>query len=306
MPDEPVIFPAPKHAFISYSRKDTPFVERLEAELMRRGVTVWRDATSIPGGDDWYQNIITGLAEAYAIVCVVTAHADESKWVRREQLRGDEDNIPLIAVQPAPYRNPVHLQEVLPILMDDASFPAGLLALIAALGRCQAKPRRPPLSVLTPGATPTAAAPRINAAAVAEYLKWVLSDAKADLRDALYVDLAATPERQPEARVTSALAFGLDEDEFVFSTVGLEHLPHDDFTKAGEDVADARLAIRLLRRAVLLGDPGAGKTTTLLKFAVDLARAAQTDMDARLPIFVPLREFNGAQPFADFVRSKAN
>lgn len=54
------------HVFISYSRKDTPFVVRLEAELNKLGIATWRDATSIPGGDDWYQNIVTGLSGAYA------------------------------------------------------------------------------------------------------------------------------------------------------------------------------------------------------------------------------------------------
>ena len=35
----------PTHAFISYSRQDTSFVERLEAALNARGVITWRDST---------------------------------------------------------------------------------------------------------------------------------------------------------------------------------------------------------------------------------------------------------------------
>ena len=287
-----------RHAFISYSRKDTPFVERLEAALNARGISTWRDATSIPGGDDWYQNIVTGLTNAYAVICIVTPNADESKWVRREQLRADEDGIPPLVVQPAKHRNPLHLQEVQPILMDAPNWNAGVLALIAALERCQTRHPAPTT------ATPSPAA--INEAAVVqEYLKWVLSDAKADLRDALYVELEATPEHPPEMQAKSALAFGLDDD-FDFSTLGIEHLRHDDFAKAGDDVPDARIAIRELRRAVLLGEPGAGKTTTLLKITVDLARAAQTDPKAKLPIYIPLREFDGSTAFAEFVRAKTH
>jgi formylglycine-generating enzyme required for sulfatase activity len=60
--------------------------------------------------------------------------------------------------------------------------------------------------------------------------------------------------------------------------------------------------MRDLRRSVLLGDPGAGKTTTLLKLTVELARAAQADPAAKLPVFVPLRQFNGETDFATFVQ----
>ncbi len=286
-----------KHAFISYSRKDTEFVERLEAALNARGVSTWRDATSIPGGDDWYENIQSGLANAYAVICIVTPNADESKWVRREQLRADEDGIPPLAVQPAKHRNPLHLQEVQPILMDTPNWNAGVLALIDALNRCQTRTRV---------TTPVMPAVPNDEALVQEYLKWVLSEAKADLRDALYVELEATPERSAEVRTKSALAFGLDDDDFNFSAVGIEHLRHDDFAKAGEDVPDARIAIRDLRRAVLLGEPGAGKTTTLLKLTVDLARAAQSDPAAKLPVYIPLREFDGTLPFSDFIRTKTH
>ncbi len=298
----PPAAPGTLHTFISYSRKDTPFVEQLEAALHARGITTWRDAHSIPGGDDWYQNIVTGLANAYAVLCIVTPNADESRWVRREQLRADEDGIPSIAIHPAKYRNPFHLQEVQPILMDDANFAAGLEQVIAALDRCKTKTRSaPPVTVSSAFTRPD------DDAAVAEYLKWVLSDAKADLRDALYVDLAASPERAPQMRAKSVLSDDLvRDDEFVFSSIGLEHLAHEDFAKSGEEVPDARQAIRDLRRAVLLGDPGAGKTTTLLKIAVDLARAAQGDKAARLPVFVPLREFDGSTSFEAFVRGKTH
>jgi hypothetical protein len=322
--------PNAPHAFISYSRKDTAFVERLEQALKARGVVTWRDATSIPGGDDWYQNIVSGLANAYAVIAIVTPNADESKWVRREQLRADEDGIPSLAVHPEKYRNPLHLQEVQPILMDNAGFGAGLAQLTAALSRCRARERAVPPENLSANLTPhksySAESPTplrtrrpsakrregdggevnpVSQTDIQDYLKWVLGDAKADLRDALYVDLAATPERTPEVRAKSALAFGLDDD-FDFSAVGIERVRGEDLGKPGDDVDDARAAILALQRAVLLGDPGAGKTTTLLKLVVDLARAAQTDPDAKLPLYIPLREFDGETTFAAFVRAKAH
>jgi hypothetical protein len=234
----------------------------------------WLDATSIPGGGNWYKNIQHGLENAYAVICIVSANADESKWVQREQLRADEDDIPLVAVHPKKHRNPIHLQEVQPIVMDsDEAYVSGLARLIAKLGECRATPRKTPTLpvVTTPDPTPDLRAH------ILEYLKWVLLEAKADLRDSLYVDLSASKEQvnRPKTRsVNKGLSSDLDDDFFTFSSVQMERLDGEDFGKAGQDVPDARQAVRDMQRAVLLGEPGAGKTTTLRKLAVDLARAA--------------------------------
>ncbi|MBI2910021.1 MAG: SUMF1/EgtB/PvdO family nonheme iron enzyme [Chloroflexi bacterium] len=285
--------------FISYSRQDSAFAERLEAALQERGIATWRDATSIHGGDNWYKSIARGLADSDAVLCVVTPNSDRSEWVLREQLRVLQDGIPLFPLLPATHRLPWHMQELQPILMDDFHFEAGLSELVAALKRC--KKRRPnvPTGTMRPG-MPGVSAPEHDDSAIQGYLKWVLSEAGGDLRHARYVDLAAEPQRAP-----SPLAAGL-EDEFVFTCIELERLPYEDLDKRGDDVPDARQAIRDLRRTVLLGEPGAGKTWTLLKIAIDLARAAQADSAALLPLFIPLREFKGTMPFADFVRGKAN
>jgi hypothetical protein len=36
------------HVFISYSRTDSDFVNRLDGDLRAQGVTTWRDVHSIP------------------------------------------------------------------------------------------------------------------------------------------------------------------------------------------------------------------------------------------------------------------
>ncbi len=49
------------------------------------------------------------------------------------------------------------------------------------------------------------------------------------------------------------------------------------------EVTDVVQAIRDIRRAVLLGDPGSGKSTTLRKMEVDFAELAQRDPAAPDP-----------------------
>ena len=61
-------------------------------------------------------------------------------------------------------------------------------------------------------------------------------------------------------------------------------------------------AFRDVRRAALLGAPGAGKTTTLRKLAVKLAETAQADPEAPLPLLVRLdRWANGVAGLLGFV-----
>jgi hypothetical protein len=291
------------HVFISYSRKDSAFVNKLEAELNARGIQTWRDQHNIPGGMAWYQSIVTGLDNAYAMICVVSPDADLSRWVLREQLYGDERRIPRLPVLMQPHRIPFHLIETQPINCANATFATGVNQLVAFLKPLQAAA---PHRSTNPVPLPVTAAPLDTDRLRTEYLRFLLSETVADLRDALYVNLTASAEQaRPEPKPKNALAFGLDiEMLFDLKQLGLEAVKGDDFDGRDDDVDDARQPIRDYRRVVLLGEPGAGKTTTLLKLVVDYARAAQADSAAIIPVFVPLREFNGDQPFAAFVRAK--
>jgi len=288
------------HAFISYSRKDSAFVDRLEAALAQRGIIIWRDQHNIPGGEAWYQSIVSGLDSAYAMICVLSPNADESRWVLREQLYGDERRIPRLPVLVQPHRVPFHMLETQPISCIGDAFTVGVMQLVSYLQPLQAKVGAAPA-----GSAP--AAPALDEARLrTEYLRFLLAETKADLRDSLYVSLSASAEQAaPAPQAKSGLALGLDmEMLFDLKQLGLEQVRHEDFSQRGEEVTDARQPIREYQRVVLLGEPGAGKTTTLLKLVVDYARQAQTDAESLLPVFVPLREYNGEQPFASFVQQK--
>ncbi|MBN2470413.1 MAG: toll/interleukin-1 receptor domain-containing protein, partial [Anaerolineae bacterium] len=120
-----------RHVFISYSRKDTEFAEKLERDLNARGFTTWRDTSSIVGGEAWYQAIMRGIQQSFAMLQVVTSHSEDSKWVRREGLYADQRDLPIIPVLPEPHPIPFHLIETQPIAFDN--YAAGFARLIAAL-----------------------------------------------------------------------------------------------------------------------------------------------------------------------------
>jgi len=70
--------------FISYSRKNEAFAERLARDLGDAGLDVWIDLRQIQVGEVWQQEIFRGLDRAEFIVLCLSPAAIASEWVQRE------------------------------------------------------------------------------------------------------------------------------------------------------------------------------------------------------------------------------
>ena len=71
----------------------------------------------------------------------------------------------------------------------------------------------------------------------------------------------------------------------------LEHLARRvamDLPEKIQQYEDIQSAFSQVSRAVLLGEPGAGKSTTLRKLASDQIERAKTDPEAAIPLFISL------------------
>lgn len=280
------------HVFISYSRHDTAFVERLESDLNARGIQTWRDTESIVGGEEWYNAILNGIHGAYALLQIVTVHSNQSRWVKREALYADQQGLPIIPILPETCKIPFHLIEKQPVLCDDDHHTNSFSQLITALN---AMPQKSLQTSQPTGLTDNATRQRER-----QYLQFLLAETHADLQSALYVGLVATPESSASDRrslIPHPRRPKLDR-------LGLETVQDDQFDRPGQPVPDARIPIRRMPRVLLLGEPGSGKTTTLLQLAIDMAREAENDPQAPLPVFVPLRHYQGDQSFTEFVRAQ--
>lgn len=73
--------------FLSYKSGDAPIVERLKADLQRRGVRVWLDKDQIRPGDVFAEALEKGLATSKSVGLVATPKSLESKWVQSEYYR---------------------------------------------------------------------------------------------------------------------------------------------------------------------------------------------------------------------------
>lgn len=72
-------------AFISYSRQDAAWAERLEADLRFRHFDVFRDTSRINAGDDWEEALFDNLEQSRNLILLWTdQHAKSSNWVNQE------------------------------------------------------------------------------------------------------------------------------------------------------------------------------------------------------------------------------
>ncbi len=119
------------HVFISYSRKDLPFVEGLAAELDKFGIHTWLDLHNLRGGKAWWPAIQDAIKETEAVLCVLSPDSMQSEYVAKELLHSKAHGRPIIALNyrsatiPDPLRflSPDHW---IPISDDETEFNDGI------------------------------------------------------------------------------------------------------------------------------------------------------------------------------------
>lgn len=106
------------NVFISYSRKDKVFVERLKSDLEIAGIRVWMDVEQIAAGSNWQMEIERGLKQASVLLFVLSENSIKSEWIKIEI---DE------------YRSSG--RKIIPIVIDDVgarNMPLGLVTIQSA------------------------------------------------------------------------------------------------------------------------------------------------------------------------------
>ena len=96
--------------FISYSRRQTPFVDRLAEELENSGYTLWLDYHNLVPAEPWLQQIESGIAESDSVILIVSKESIESKNVEPEWRRALEQGKRIILVIFEAVRLPAELQ----------------------------------------------------------------------------------------------------------------------------------------------------------------------------------------------------
>ena len=98
--------------FISYSREDGPFVQKLARNLRDAGYQVWQDVSGVHGGQEWVEEIDQALRASDAFVLVTSPASLKSDWVRKETLLAMELDKHIIPVLVRTADLPVHLVDL--------------------------------------------------------------------------------------------------------------------------------------------------------------------------------------------------
>jgi hypothetical protein len=252
--------------FISYAHEDQTQAFRLVEDLQAEGRVCWIDARRIHYGDNrWYTMIAEGINNSYAFVPLISEQALSSNWVLDEICWALERE-----------------KLIFPLMLEDVSADPRFFRLIRFLrvqffGRAYEEALAELLRVLPAAPTPRVRAVRTQREVESAYLERLLVEEKL-LHTDKYTPLAGASQRQAQRAEMRAV--------FELMPLRLGQAPHE--AQAPRRFENAVEEIRKLRRAVLLGEPGAGKTTTLWKLAADLVERARQDVKAPIPLLVRL------------------
>jgi hypothetical protein len=90
---------APTRIFISYSRTDSQFVDRLEADLRARQFDPWVDRRKLEGGQDWQDELQRAIDACQVVCLVLTPAALASDAVKMEYRYAQRKRKPLISTR---------------------------------------------------------------------------------------------------------------------------------------------------------------------------------------------------------------
>ena len=87
-----------KKIFISYSRKDLDFVEKLAEDIQQAGYDVWYDLTDLEGGDHWADELQAAIDESDVYMLVISPRSVDSEWVEKEFIYADSKDKKIVPV----------------------------------------------------------------------------------------------------------------------------------------------------------------------------------------------------------------
>lgn len=271
-----------KRVFISYARNDTIHAEQIEQHLLAKGFQIWRDKRNLDPSQDFTGEIEAAIREASSIVVCLTRDVQrKDSFVRREiayALNRKKRIIPLMFPEG---ELPIQIATWTYIDMSKAD---SFDQLTNRLINDREKGTTPLEIGVNPG--------------LVDYLnllhEWISRQLQDSVHTLITLAVAETSHAVSTSAVSSTKGFGFN---FVVSKATIEDHSSASASDQGkiaplvfQSLADALSQYK--HRMLLLGEPGAGKTTVLLALARDAAVACLNDPSQPIPILASIHRWN--------------
>lgn len=329
------VFISYSHDSDEHSKRVLTLSERLRVDGVHTIVDHYVKNNSPPGG--WPRWMLNGLDEAAHVLCICTetyyrrfrGHEIPGKgkgvdWegaVITQELydscnvsnkfipvlfeASDQHNIPEpLRMQTRYLLNSKHnYRSLYDVLLDQGGIEPG------PVGELQRKPRatgKPLTFAPTPQATvqDTSVTHTSQRCDELKYLDDVINKHYSK-HEQCYVALEATERRSHSLERAMQTVMSTDVILKAFNMESMRHEPVQD--KPYDDVLKAYRGLknRPVRRLAVLGEPGAGKSFSLQRIAVEYAQQAIADDDAPLPVLVPLGSWiKEDEPLESFIAAQ--
>ncbi|MEO8612459.1 MAG: TIR domain-containing protein [Chloroflexota bacterium] len=289
------------HIFLSYRSIEADFALKLAADLKNAGVNLWMDRLDIGihAGDDWVQSLQDAIDNCAAVIAVLSPDYVQSKYCRRELKRADtlaRSIFPVLLQNLERTEWPFEIQEKQYIdfrnWQDENDYRQQLTDLLQTLQE------HFPTQF---GSVPDAET---------RYLTSLIAELESRKGVLEYVELSAQADA-PDDTPARPDPYQFDEWAAGFSmlvenptTIANRH--QDDGSRTHQEkiaLKSIAEAVEKHPRFVLIGEPGAGKTTTIRKLARDAARTRlENPHTVPLPLFLYLPQWSEESTPLDFVR----
>lgn len=286
-----------KHVFLSYRSNDVEFALKLAADLKNAGLSLWIDRLDIRPGDDWRQALADAVNVCAAMICLVTPDYVESDYCRRELGRAgrlQRRRIPLRLREVADDKWPLELESEHFLdfsgWRDEAIYADRLAALLRLLREDFAEQFRPVPDAETQYLT------RLIAELEASKSVMELFELAHQAERLLSDELLLPEPRYPGAWMLAGSYLVMPDDDRV--------LPDERRAFNWDMPLDGiAAAIERYPRFVLIGAPGAGKTTTIQHLVLTAAHARLRARNAAcLPLYLKLAMWNDGDSPEAFIR----
>lgn len=286
-----------RYLYVSYASIEADFALQLTADLRNAGVQAWLDRLQLPSALNWQPRAAQALERAAAMLVIITPEWFTAQYCQQEYKAALEREIPIFVVSLRVMAETDFPRRIDARKVIDFSEWHSEMVYRERFRRLMARLREDnPAWVSKPPSDET------------RYLIQLVARMEASQGMLEYMAMAnQTWHRSSEqmARNAPRLAQYWGMTGRIVALDKVRHAPTAEPRWRRTYAPDLKAALGKRPRALLLGEPGSGKTASLHRLTLDAARARLSDPTLPIPVYANLAHWAEDQDFQAFMLSRA-